>query len=156
MTRLLIATAVVLFTICQSRVLAHGVRYSVSEGATVVTATYDDGNSMAFCDVAVFAPGGNEETYQEGTSDRNGCFAFVPDTNGTWRVTVDDGMGHLVEVEIKIDSGGRQISDAEHHSDRLGGAVIGISVIFGAFGLYAMLTGAVGSARRAKKREHES
>jgi nickel transport protein len=119
---------------------AHGVRHSVSEGATVVAATYDDGSPMAFCDVTVLAPQNGEAPYQEGTSDRNGCFAFLPDTNGTWTVTIDDGMGHLEEARIEIDSIGGPKTETAHAPDRLGGAVVGISIIFGIFGVYALLT----------------
>jgi nickel transport protein len=123
----------------------------VSEGATVVAATYDDGSPMAFCDVTVFGPDAREEPYQEGTSDRNGCFAFLPDTNGTWTVTVDDGMGHVAEARIDIDSAGGRRSEEAHHADRLSGAVVGISVIFGCFGVYAMLSGWAQRRRRSEE-----
>jgi nickel transport protein len=105
---------------------------------------------MAFCDVTVLAPQSSEEPYQEGTSDRNGCFAFLPDTNGTWKVAVDDGMGHLVEARIEIDSIGRRRTETAHPPDRLGGTVVGISVIFGIFGVYAMV------AARARRREEST
>ena len=111
-----------------------------------MTVLYDDGRPMAFCDVAVFAPGNPDETWQEGTSDRNGSFAFLPDTNGTWRVTVDDGMGHRLEADVRIGSAGSQSSLGTHCPDRLGRAVVGTAVLFGCFGLYAML------AARAQRR----
>jgi len=151
LTRLVVTAALIALAIGTPGVLAHGVRHSVSHGATVVTATYDEGSPMAFCDVTVFGPDSKEEPYQEGTSDRNGCFAFLPDTNGAWKVTVDDGMGHLVEAGIDIDSAGRQRADKAYHADRLSGAVVGISVIFGCFGVYAMLSGRAQRRRRAEK-----
>jgi len=116
--RLVAVVALSALTIGTPLAVAHGVRHSVSEGATVVAAT----------------------------SDRNGCFAFLPDTNGTWKVTVDDGMGHLAEARIDIDSAGGRHAEEAHQADRLSGAVVGISVIFGCFGVYAMLSG------RAKRR----
>lgn len=129
--------------------LAHGVEHNFSQGATAITAAYDDGSPMAYCDVKVFTPGEGKEPYQEGSSDRNGCFAFLPDTNGIWRVTVDDGMGHLLDAGIEISSTGLlSESESPQHKDRLKGTVLGVSLIFGCFGLYAMFTGG-----KRKKRE---
>ena len=151
MIRFVSVNALVSLVLVMPSVLAHGVRHSVSEGATVVTATYEDGSPMAFCDVTVFAPGSRQEPYQEGTSDRNGCFAFLPDTNGTWRVTVNDGMGHLADAVIKIGSAGRRDVHKAHHADRLGGAMVGIGVIFGCFGIYAMLAGRIHRWKKGKE-----
>ncbi len=128
--------------------LSHGARHNVSDGGTVVTATYDNGNPMAFCDVTVFAPGDAEKPYQKGTSDRNGRFAFLPDTNGTWKVHVDDGMGHSVKVEVDIDRDGvRSVRKPHHeHHNHLGGTAVGIAAILGCFGLYVVF------ARRVRRR----
>lgn len=150
----LLAIAGLIVTIAPSHVLAHGVQHGVSEGATVVTATYDDGSPMAFCDVTVLAPESDEECYQEGTSDRNGCFAFLPDTNGIWKVTVDDGLGHMVKARIEVGSIGRGKTETAAPPDRLGGAVVGISTVFGVFGLYAMF--AARGRRREEGREREA
>ncbi len=142
--------ALVLLAVGTPNALAHGVRHGVSEGATVVSATYDDGSPMSFCDVSVFGPDSSEHPYQEGTSDRNGCFAFVPDTNGVWKITVDDGMGHILKARIDVDSTQSRRMDSTRHADRLGGVAVGIGVIFGCFGLYSML------ARRLRARTNKS
>jgi nickel transport protein len=108
---------------------------------------------MAYCDVSVFAPGGESDPYQQGTSDRNGCFAFLPDTNGTWTVTVDDAMGHAVKAHVEIGSAGMRSRGRGPQASRLGGAVIGISAIFGIFGLYAILATRSGRYRQARGRK---
>jgi len=114
---------------------AHGVTHEVFEVGTGVRATYDDGSPMAYCDVTVCAPGRSESEFQAGATDRNGCFAFVPDTNGTWRVSVDDGMGHLVRAEIEVGPNVMESKDGGRGQGRLGRAVVGVSIIFGVFAL---------------------
>lgn len=124
---------------CAVFCVAHGTGYEVFEGGTCVRALYDDGSPMAFCDANVFAPGEDEEAYQAGTTDRNGCLAFVPDTNGTWRVVVDDGMGHSVRAPVDVKAG-RMTGDARRLPMGRGpGMVIGLSLIVGGFGLYALV-----------------
>jgi nickel transport protein len=103
---------------------------------------------MAFCDVAVFAPDDTETPYQEGCSDRNGCFAFVPDTNGIWRVTVDDGMGHRMEARVDASSTLATGIGSRRGADRLPGVVLGVGLLLGVFGAYALLVG------RAQRRRH--
>ena len=121
--------------------LGHGVEYEVFDVGTGIKATYSDGTPMAYCDVAVFAPDDDASEFQTGITDRNGSFAFVPDTSGVWRVTVDDGMGHMVTAEISLDSLQVVGTDARQSSDRLSSVVVGVSVIFGLFGLYVLLRG---------------
>ncbi len=146
-----LAAMMLLCTVLPPSLSAHGVRHEVTAGGMVVAAAYDDGSPMAFCDVEVFAPGSPDESFLDGASDRNGYFAFVPDTNGVWRVAVDDGMGHRVEIELAVgESGWRSLAGAPPCVGRLSGGVVGISVIFGCFGVYAMYAGRV---RRRNDRE---
>jgi len=99
---------------------------------------YDDGSPMAFCETAVYAPGKGEDAFQTGTTDRTGGFAFLPDTNGTWSVTVDDGMGHMVTAHIDVTPEGLANENAARPADRLSGVIVGTSVVFGIFGLWAL------------------
>jgi len=132
--------------------LGHGTGYAVVEGGTGVKATYDDGSPMAYCDVAVFAPGDPSTEYQTGTTDRNGCFAFFPDTNGNWRVTVDDGMGHLVTANIVVGPEMLHVRAGANGRDRLGRSIVGVSVIFGVFGILSLFSRRVRSAGKMKSR----
>ena len=126
---------------CPLLCLAHGVKHEVFDVGTGIKATYGDGTPMAYCEVAVFAPDDDVSEYQTGITDRNGCFAFVPDADGLWRVRVDDGMGHLVTAEISLDSLQVASTNVRQGGDRLSSVIVGISVIFGFFGLYALLRG---------------
>ena len=107
----------------------HGARCTVIGGAVSVEAAYDDGSAMAFCDAEVFRPGSeDEEAYQAGTTDPLGRFAFVPDTIGTWLVTVDDAMGHRATVEVVVDSSGVGAGGGAGVS-RIHGGIVGVSIV---------------------------
>ncbi len=121
--------------------LAHGVHHRRSEEGTAVRAAYDNGSPMAFCDVTVSAPGGGEGAFQTGTTDRNGGFAFLPDTNGTWTVTVDDGMGHKVTARVLIEAGASAPAETAVAVDPLHRAIVGVALLFGIFGLWALFAG---------------
>jgi len=139
-TRAAVGTLLILFG-CPRFCLGHGVEHEIFAVGTGIKARYSDETPMAYCDVAIFTPDDLDSEYQTGTTDRNGCFAFVPDTSGVWRVTVDDGMGHLLTAEISVDSLQVASTKARHGGDRLSSVVVGISVIFGLFGLFALLRG---------------
>jgi hypothetical protein len=134
------APAVALCFMCllPAACLGHGTECRVVLGGTAIEAVYDDGGPMAYCDVEVVRPGIPDEAFQVGSTDPLGRFAFVPDTTGTWKVTVDDGMGHLAACEIEVGPDAIGIA-SEGGTDRLGGVIVGVAVIFGIFGLVALL-----------------
>lgn len=120
--------------------LGHGVTHEVFDTGTGIRAAYDDGSPMEYCDVAVYSPADGETEYQTGTTDPNGCFAFVPDTAGVWRVTIDDGMGHMVSAEVTVDSlGVPRLGSEAGGVGRLSDAVGGVGAILGLFGLLTLL-----------------
>ena len=131
--------------------LGHGVQHRVFPGGTGVEATYDDGSPMAFCDVSVFSPGEPASEYQTGITDPRGRFAFVPDTNGVWKVTVDDSMGHMVTAEIAVGPEGITQGGGRKGVDRSTGAIVGVSVIFGLFGLYCLVRQGMGRVRHGSR-----
>ena len=142
-----LSTVIVWVTVCPALCLAHGARHTVIKGGTGVEATYDDGSPMAFCDVSVFSPSDPVGEYQTGTTDPRGRFAFVPDTNGAWKVTVDDGMGHMVTAEIAVGLEGIKQGGSRNGVDRPMGAIVGVSLIFGLFGLYCLIRQGMGCAK---------
>ncbi|MBT3194041.1 MAG: hypothetical protein HN341_15975 [Verrucomicrobia bacterium] len=127
---------------------AHGVQHRVFPGGTGVEATYDDGSPMAFCDVTVVAPGDQGNEHQTGTTDPHGRFAFIPDTNGIWNLSVDDGMGHLVTAEVQIGPNALVGSRPDTRVGRLTGGIVGVSVIFGLFGIYCLCRQNVAQTKR--------
>lgn len=108
------------------------------DGGVGVRAVYDDGNPVSFSDASLFAPAGGPPIFT-GMTDRNGCFMFSPDTSGVWRVTVDDGMGHVVTAELPVGGAiATPAADGRRPPKRYG-VVAGLAGIFGIFGWWAYL-----------------
>jgi nickel transport protein len=118
---------------------AHGIKASGVDGGIGVVATYDDGSPVSFSEAKVFAPGADDRPILTGTTDRNGCFMFRPDTHGIWKVAVDDGMGHAVTTSIHFE--GHTVLPVQGNvgMPRRYGVVTGLALIFGVFGWAAFL-----------------
>ena len=115
-------------------VLAHGTGYRVLEPGKAVTIEcyYSDETAMAYADTKVFSPENLKLEHQNGRTDKNGRVAFFPDTPGTWRVTVSDGMGHKIQAQVEpgnIPPIKIQNQGSLGHSHALT-AAMGISLIF--------------------------
>ncbi len=119
---------------------AHGASGEVGSGGIVVTARYDTGEPMSYAKVMISAPGA-EVIFQSGRTDRNGRFCFFPDVAGDWKVVVDDGIGHRVEMAVPVSNAlelksqqqnGGQIKSPLSRYER---ALMGISIIFGISGI---------------------
>jgi len=119
---------------------SHGVKGTVQQGGLVVTAKYNNDEFMSYAKVSIAAPGA-KLPFQSGRTDRNGNFCFFPDTDGEWKVVVDDEMGHRLEVNVAVDetmrlktepaSGGPKSSLSKYEK-----ALIGIGIIFGVSGFF--------------------
>ena len=83
---------------------AHGVVWSVNAGASVVEFRYTTDEPMSYAAITVQAPG-ETITFQTGRTDPSGRFAFIPDRNGAWTVTADDGMGHVSTATVPVEGG---------------------------------------------------
>ncbi len=114
--------------------LGHGIRAVRVDGGVGLCATYDDGTPVTFGDVRVFAPGINDKPSLTGTTDRNGYFMFRPDTNGTWLVAVDDGMGHAIRQEITWDGPAAAPAPRSERMPKRYGLLTGLATILGVFG----------------------
>lgn len=87
---------------------AHGTAYRVIDGNATITAEffYSDNEPMRYAEVLVFGPGDENVEYQNGRTDRMGRFAFFPQTPGTWRIEVNDGVGHAVHTRFEVNRRG--------------------------------------------------
>jgi nickel transport protein len=126
---------------------AHGVVYEISkENAVIVKIGYDDGEPMSYAEVKIFSPLEREPAlsevegieYQNGRTDRNGCFAFFPDQAGEWRVVVNDGMGHGLVTEVPVKEG-MNLNTIHHGFPRGQKLITGIGIIWGLTGLVLYL-----------------
>lgn len=86
-----------------SPAMVHGIHLDIrTEGAVCIArAYYEGGTAVTDGDITVLAPG-SEEAWQTGRTDPAGRFAFLPDSEGTWTVTVDDAHGHRTRNTVVI------------------------------------------------------
>ncbi len=84
-------------------VFAHGIDVRVEQRypGVLVSASYSGGSALSYASVQVFFED-QKVDFQNGRSDRNGRFCFVPDKPGNWYLLIDDEMGHAERIEIKV------------------------------------------------------
>ncbi len=118
-------------------IAAHDLEVTVTMAApaVVLRATYGGAEAVSFAQVQVFAPAASAGEYQTGRTDRRGCFSFVPETGGAWRVVIDDEEGHRREVDVTVpepfDSGAPPPPPRASRFER---ALVGLALILGATG----------------------
>jgi nickel transport protein len=102
-TRLLVSRGMILliFLLFPSQAPAHGVEGTVQPGGLAVACRYGSGEPMSYAKVTVLPPEASQP-FQVGYTDKNGRFCFYPDSLGEWRLTADDGMGHLLEIKVPV------------------------------------------------------
>ncbi len=115
---------------------SHGVQFQVSrESAVVLKARYDDGTPMGYAKVTIFSPESRETEFQNGRSDRDGAFAFVPPHQGAWEVTFDDETGHGFKEKIDVEAPGTTgVPQGGRHFPREYKLITGLSLIWGLTG----------------------
>ncbi|NLI82405.1 MAG: DUF4198 domain-containing protein [Deltaproteobacteria bacterium] len=121
---------------------AHGVFHQIAKKeAVVISAEFDDGEPMSYADVKIHSPTGGQVEYQNGRTDRNGRFAFVPDQPGDWRIHIDAGMGHSIEAKFTVDASlqAQETGTAGGRVSRWHGILTGVSLIVGLTGLACFL-----------------
>ena len=121
---------------------AHGVESTVErEEGYCVTTLYDDGEPMSYAALEIKAPD-SDITFQKGRTDRNGRFMFQPDGPGSWKVSVQDGMGHrlVLDVEVGDDPALEKVQvdmpAVGALPGRLGSILTGVGIIFGLCGFF--------------------
>ena len=100
-----------LFLLCACLVMtnarlasAHALRAAeIPQGqAVVMQFAYSTGEVPAYANVEVYGPTDAGMEFQNGRTDAQGRFAFVPNAPGQWRVIMADNMGHRVEHAVDV------------------------------------------------------
>lgn len=71
----------------------------------LVQFAYAGGEVPTYAKVEVYSPADAKVEFQNGRTDAQGCFAFMPDTPGQWRIIMADNMGHRVEHAVEVSTG---------------------------------------------------
>ena len=119
------------------QVSAHALRaVEIPQGNVIVVQfAYSTGEVPAYAKVEVYSPDDAALEFQNGRTDAQGRFAFVPNAPGQWRVTMADNMGHRVEHETTVAHSGGTAPTAGAAADAWGGfstplrALLGISLL---------------------------
>ncbi len=95
----------VLAALAAAALSAHDIEIAVEHAppAVIVRTTYAGTEPAPYAAVLVYAPGELGTEYQNGRTDKNGVFSFVPNKAGEWRFVVDDDMGHRTESPIAVE-----------------------------------------------------
>ena len=115
--------------------LAHDLRHQIDEGTAVsVRLFFADGKDFAFESYEVYRAG-EEVPFQVGRTDLQGRVVFLPERAGTWRIKAFSEDGHGADFSFSTDvmSGVEEANRSflERHLR----IVVGVSLIFGVFGL---------------------
>ncbi|MTJ94168.1 MAG: hypothetical protein F8N36_15105 [Desulfovibrio sp.] len=139
---------------------AHALYAAHSWQGTValVQFAYAGGEVPTYAKVEVYSPADAKVEFQNGRTDAQGRFAFMPDAAGQWRIIMADNMGHRVEhtVEVAADQGSPQISgqnggkSAAAASPGVGGFSVPLRIVLGLSLLANLALGAV-LLRRSQK-----
>lgn len=141
---------IAVFTLLTLRGNAHGVVTDVkmTGSAVIVTSSYSPSEPLVDAVVTLYSPANPQEIWQNGRTDKNGRFAFLPETAGDWTFSVDDQKGHRGKITIPVpdqivnqaDAGtpgsvsGEQMK--ESGVSQVYKVIIGLSLIFGLTGIY--------------------
>ena len=127
-----------LFAMVCNPCFGHGIQHKIYRGGVCVETQYNDGTPISYCEVTLFSPVDAETEFQEGFTDRNGRFVFFPDAQGAWHIIIDDDMGHVLKEDIKINEGMLVTQTESHQRPDFWNILVGISLIFGIFGVLAL------------------
>lgn len=121
--------------------LGHGVHTAVANGPAVAVAfTYADGSPLSFEEYEVLPPG-DTTAFQVGNTDRTGRAVFRPDRAGTWRVRLWTEDGHGATLDVDVDEALLASAEVGTGPGRGSKLITGISVVFGIFGILALVAG---------------
>ena len=82
---------------------AHGVgSRRAQSGAIGLEFYYSTGEEMSYTPVQVFSPADSEHAYQEGYTDEEGVFAFVPNVDGAWQGICEADGGHRAVAKVDV------------------------------------------------------
>ena len=108
----LAVAALLLFGAAQAQAHALYADHTWQGTVALVQFAYAGGAVPTYAKVEVYSPADAKVEFQNGRTDAQGRFAFMPDTPGQWRIIMADNMGHRVEhaVDVSPSQGSAQIA----------------------------------------------
>ena len=82
---------------------AHGLGYSVlGTQGTTFACKFSTGDPVSYAQVLVYSPEKGETEFQNGRTDAQGTFSFLPNRPGIWNIIVNAGMGHKLDFALTV------------------------------------------------------
>ena len=148
-----------LLSLVASQAQAHALyaAHTWQGAVALVQFAYAGGEQPTYAKVEVYSPADSKVEFQNGRTDAQGRFAFMPDAPGQWRVIMADNMGHRVEhaVDVSADPTAQQ-ADVKIAGDAaatpgVGGFSIPLRILLG-LSLLANMALIAAALRRRQKR----
>ena len=159
----LVFGALLLLGAAQAQAHALYAAHTWQGAVALVQFAYAGGSVPTYAKVEVYSPADAKVEFQNGRTDAQGRFAFMPDTPGQWRIIMADNMGHRVEhaVEHAVDTSAGQVAaqvsaqnqgkpSAAVASPGVGGFAMPLRVLLGLSLLANMALGAAALRRKQK------
>ncbi|NWG05000.1 MAG: hypothetical protein HXY44_19280 [Syntrophaceae bacterium] len=145
--------AVLFLILLNASAYAHSINYEVQQKGISVRVFYTEKDPASYSQYELFGPG-DTEPHQIGRTDKNGFVSFFPERPGIWKIKVwgESSHGyHGVTIDVKVDEALNLQSFSKPLAATHTKLIVGISLIFGIFGIYALL-----KSRRAQDKGKKS
>ncbi|PHR29851.1 MAG: hypothetical protein COA36_03080 [Desulfotalea sp.] len=114
--------------------VGHALDYRILEAkeTPAIDFHYSDGSPASYTAVKIWSPDNGTIEFLNGRTDKNGRISFLPDVDGVWRITINDGMGHVKTLQYEVDGSTGNVvakNQNEQHNSRLLLAILGCSLI---------------------------
>ena len=155
-----IVLGTLLLALGASQAHAHALYAAHTWQGTValVQFAYAGGEKPTYAKVEVYSPADSKVEFQNGRTDAQGRFAFMPDAQGQWRIIMADNLGHRVEhaVDVSADptaqqAAGQNAGNAAAAAPGVGGFSMPLRVLLG-LSIIANIALAAALLRRRQKR----
>ena len=149
-----------LLSLVASQAQAHALyaAHTWQGAVALVQFAYAGGEQPTYAKVEVYSPADSKVEFQNGRTDAQGRFAFMPDAPGQWRIIMADNMGHRVEhsVDVSADptaqqAAGQNAGNAAAAAPGVGGFSMPLRVLLG-LSIIANIALAAALLRRRQKR----
>ncbi len=133
---------------------SHSIHYDVQQKGVSVKIFYAENNPASYSEYELFGPG-DQEPHQIGRTDKNGFLSFLPDRAGPWKIKAwgESSHGfHGVTIDVNVDQNFQVQSFSKPLLATHTKLIVGISLILGFFGVYALWKSRKTLAQKEEKR----
>jgi nickel transport protein len=133
--------AIFSFLLATTAVYPHSINYEVQQKGVSVRIFYAEKDPASYSEYELFGPG-DTQPHQTGRTDKNGFISFFPERAGIWKIKVwgESSHGyHGVTIDVKVDEALNLKSFSKPLAATHTKLIVGVSLIFGIFGIYALL-----------------